>query len=99
MELNGQSSVDLYVAILFPDGDYITIAYPLTFGWPGQIQTYQPQVEITDPKTYQILDIQLPSGIPTGSYKACGILVQAGNQQPSDPNHWIHSHCADFEVY
>jgi hypothetical protein len=99
MELNGRASVDLYVAILFPDGYYITIAYPLAFGWPGQIQTYQPKVEITDPKTYPILDIQLPSGIPTGSYKACGVLVQAGNQQPGDFNNWIHSHCTDFEVY
>ncbi len=33
MELNGRASVDLYVAILFPDGYYITIAYPLAFGW------------------------------------------------------------------
>ncbi|OQY51061.1 MAG: hypothetical protein B6247_20345 [Candidatus Parabeggiatoa sp. nov. 2] len=52
MEVNGKAKVDLYVAIVFPDGTFITIAYPFGISWPNTIQVYQPNVEIAGQKTY-----------------------------------------------
>ena len=97
MQVNGQAMADLYVAIVFPDGDLMTIAYPLSFSWLNAIQIYQPAVEIAGEKTYLIMDFPLPAGITTGIYNACGVLVLAGKEHIED--NWIDSHCAGFEVY
>ena len=97
MQVNGQERVDLYVAIIFPEGYFMTIAYPLAFSWINAIQVYQPAVEIAGQKTYSIMDFPLPAGIPTGGYQACGVLVLAGNKM--EYNNWIDWHCAEFEVY
>ncbi len=99
MQVNGQATVDFYVAILFPEeGGFMTIAYPLSFGELNAVQIYQPAVEIAGQKTYSIMDFPLPAGIPTGNYQTCGLLVSAG-ATPMEPNNWIHLHCAGFEVY
>jgi len=97
MQVNGQAKVDLYVAIMFPEGGFMTIAFPLAFSWLNAIQIYQPAVEIAGQKTYSIMDFPLPAGITTGGYQACGVLVSAGAEPI--PNNWINSHCAEFEVY
>jgi hypothetical protein len=99
MEVNGQATVDFYVAIVFPEeGGFMTIAYPLSFSWLNAIQIYQPAVEIAGQKTYSIMDFPLPTGIPTGNYQTCGVLVLAG-ATPMEPNNWIDLHCAGFEEY
>ena len=98
MQVNGQAKVDLYVAIIFPDGDFMTIAYPLTFSWPNAIQVYQPNVEIASPKNYPIMDFPLPADIAKGQYQAYGVLVTAGTD-PNDRNNWSHFDSEGFEVY
>jgi hypothetical protein len=97
MQVNGQAMADLYVAIIFPDGNLMTIAYPLAFSQLNAIQIYQPAVEIAGQKTYPIMDFPLPAGITTGGYHACGVLVLAGKYHSED--NWIDKHCVGFEVY
>jgi WD40 repeat protein len=100
MTVNSKEAVvvDLYVAIVFPDGDFITIAYPLNFSWPNAAQVYQPNVDIAGQKTYPIMNFPMPDNIALGQYSACGVLVKAG-AAPLDQSHWIHIDCAEFEVY
>ena len=98
MEVNGKAKVDLYVAIVFPDGTFITIAYPFGISWPNTIQVYQPNVEIAGQKTYAIMGFPLPGDIAKGQYQAYGVLVTAGTD-PHDQNNWIHLDYEEFEVY
>jgi PKD repeat protein len=98
MVINGQAVVDLYVAIIFPAGYFQTIAYPLSFSMVGAAQTYQPNVEITEQKTYQIMNFPMPDGVPLGQYQACGVLVKVSTA-PLEPGNWIDVDCAGFEVY
>jgi PKD repeat protein len=98
MVVNGKVMVDLYVAIVFPNGDFMTLAYPLAFSWPNTIQVYQSNVAITGQQTFSIMDFPLPTGVAKGPYKACGVLVKANND-PNDRSHWIHIDCPGFEVY
>jgi hypothetical protein len=99
MLINGQSAlVDLYVALVFPGGYWITIAHPFTISMPNSIQVYQPNVEINEQRRLSIMDFPLPTDVAKGNYKACGVLVGAGND-PHPPENWLHIHCADFEVY
>jgi len=97
LQVNGQAMADLYVAIVFPDGNLMTIAYPLAFSQFNVIQIYQAAVEIAGEKTYPIMDFPLPADIPTGGYYACGVLVLAGKHHSED--NWINKHCVGLEVY
>jgi len=98
MQVDGHAMVDLYVAILFPSGDFKTITYPLTFSQFNVIQVYQPAIPVTEQKTYPIMvDFPLPN-IKKGQYQAYGVLVTAGTD-PNDQNNWIHFDNEGFEVY
>ena len=98
MEVNGQAQADLYVAIFFPEGFFITIAYPFSISFPNTIQVYQPNVEIAGQKTYNIIDFPLPNDIAKGQYQTYGVLVTAGTD-PYDQKNWIHFDNEVFEVY
>ena len=98
MVVNGEANVDLYAAIVFPEGYFITIAYPLNFSWPNAAQVYQPQVDIAGQQTYPIMNLPLPGGIALGQYSACGVLVKTG-AAPLEQSNWIHIDCANFEVH
>lgn len=99
MVVSGQAVVDLYAAIVFPEGFFMTMTPPLNFSAPNAKLVYQSNIEITEPNSYPIIqDLPLPAGLTTGLYFACGVLV-AANTDPDDQNNWIHFHCAQSEVY
>jgi Leucine-rich repeat (LRR) protein len=97
MQVNGQAQVDLYVAIVFPEGTFITITYPFKISFPNTIQIYQPNVEIAGQKIYPIMNFPLPGDIKKGQYQVYGVLVTAGTE-PKTQN-WIHFDNEMFEVY
>jgi WD40 repeat protein len=97
MEVGGQAKVDLYVAIVFPDGNYMTIAHPLEFSQLNAIQAYQTKVQLDGNKTYSIMNFLVPGGIPIGNYQACGVLTTAGSD-PHEQNNWLQIHCEGFVV-
>jgi PKD repeat protein len=98
MEVSGNAVVDMYVAIVFPDGILITVGYPLEFSWPNAIVVYQANVEIPGQQTFSIMNFPLPSGVTKGQYGICGILAKAGSD-PQDQRNWIDLDCPGFEVY
>ena len=44
MVVNGDAMVDLYIAVVFPSGDFMTIGFPEEFSWVNIIEVYQPNV-------------------------------------------------------
>jgi WD40 repeat protein len=98
MVVNGKATADFYVAVVFPYGDFITFAFPLTPSWPNTALVYQPAVEITGQKTYSIMNFPLPQGLAMGKYSACGVLVQP-EAEPLDQSNWSYIQCTEFELY
>jgi PKD repeat protein len=98
MEVNGQGVVDLYVAIIFPDGNFQTIAFPLNLSFNNTIQVYQSTIEITAQQTFSIMNLNLPQ-VPLGPYQTCGVLLWAGEEPNLAQNNWIDIHCLAFDVY
>jgi len=98
MIVNGKAVVDLYVAIVFPDGNFQTIIHPLYLSFNNTIEVYQSHVEITEKKTYPIMDLSLPK-LPLGHYMACGVLFEAGVMPNLALSNWIDIDCPEFEVY
>ncbi len=91
------TAYDVYAAILFPAGYFVTIRYPLEFSLPGTIIPYQSAFSFAPAKTLSILDFPLPSGLPTGMYGVCGVVSPAGHD-PWDVPAWVDSHCENFEL-
>ncbi|MCP4698106.1 MAG: hypothetical protein GY862_14825 [Gammaproteobacteria bacterium] len=98
MNVGGKGETDLYVAILFPDGMFMSIAYPLNFSWPGTIQVYQAGVTIDGNRAYPIMDFPLPPSVAKGFYSACGVLTNTGSD-PYDVANWQDFDCPRFEIY
>jgi len=96
MRVNSKSLIDLYVALIFPDGNFITIKYPFIFSLPKSIQAYKKNVNITKQQTFSIMRIAMPEGISKGNYQFCGVLTKAGIDAIK-PENWIHLDCEDFK--
>ncbi|WP_069473727.1 C13 family peptidase [Candidatus Marithrix sp. Canyon 246] len=94
---NTPSPYDLYAAIIFPAGYFVTISYPLNINLPGTIQTYHKKVKINSTKSFPIIDINLPPGLATGKYNTCGIITTPETDPWNNAN-WLAQDCKIFEL-
>ncbi len=92
--LSGETTVDLYVGIIFPQGDYQTIASPLNFSQDNVLQSYQTGLLLSGEQTFQIINLALPA-IAIGDYQACGLLTRAGSDPYNEAN-WLLWDCKGF---
>ena len=100
MTVDGEGLADTYVAIVFPDGHFVTLSYPDKFSFPKIANPYRQGMTISGPRVYSsVLALVLPPGLPVGDYSACGVLVQPNAADVLDSRHWIHLDCSSFEVY
>jgi hypothetical protein len=98
--LNGSQPVNLYVALVFPEGFFMTLSYPETLNLPKAVVPYLQNIALSGKQTYPpVLDLNLPSGLTLGHYSACGVLVLPEMKPALDKSNWVHSHCLDFELY
>jgi hypothetical protein len=113
LETGGMGMADLYVAIVFPNGYFMTLREFIPdptepemwrINW-SFINTPQPYFSFKEEgKSISrllspIIDLQLPPNLPQGDYAACGILVEADALDVLDQSHWIDWDCLDFKVY
>jgi hypothetical protein len=94
---NTPSPYDIYTAIIFPAGYFVTISHPLNISLPGTIQAYQKNVTINPTKTFPIIDINLPTGLATGKYNTCGIITTPETDPWNNAN-WLAQDCKIFEL-
>jgi len=100
MTMDGEGLADVYVAIVFPNGDFITLTYPEAFSFLNTPNPYRQGVTISGKRVYSsVLDLALPPGLPLGHYSACGVLIQPTAVDILDANNWIHFHCEVLELY
>jgi len=92
------SPYDIYAVLLFPQGSFITIAYPLTISLPGTILPYRKNVTVSGSQTFPILDLDLPQGLALGTYSGCGIVAPV-DSDPWQMENWIAWHCQAFDLY
>jgi formylglycine-generating enzyme required for sulfatase activity len=98
MTVDGVGEADLYVAIVLPEGDFITLSYPEKWNSLNIAQPYLSAIHIAGNPVYPLLNLPISPGLAFGNYSACGILVPP-NADALNQSHWIHSDCAKFEIY
>lgn len=88
MEVSGSGAIDAYVALVLPDGSFLTISPPLTLSGLNQIIPYALSQSAESGLSYSIVDIPLPDGVAPGSYTFFGIAVKSGDSVLSEAN-WL----------
>ncbi len=88
--LNGNATIDLYVAIGFPGGFFQSITHPLNFNMVNMLLPYKSDLPVSGEKTYSIIQsLELPDGLLSGEYTLYALIVQQG-EDPWDGANWIH---------
>ncbi|MBF0257688.1 MAG: DUF1566 domain-containing protein [Desulfamplus sp.] len=95
--LNGRENIDLYVALLFPQGYFVSFTYPLALSFPGQLIPYQSNIPINGLKTFNILELPLPKELSKGIYTACAVAASVGSD-PWAVENWFCYDCKSFEL-
>jgi len=96
LKSNNTELYDIYAAIIFPNGSYVTLGYPDKTGLPNTIIPYQVGISINISKTVSILDLALPEGLMPGMYQTCGVMLPTGHN-PWDSAAWVID-CKAFEL-
>jgi WD40 repeat protein len=87
-----KETVDLYVGIIFPQGDFITIANPMNF---SRLNIFQPyKTGIQGEQTFHVLNMEL-SAIARGEYQVCGLLTKHQSEAFNQAN-WLNLNCLEF---
>ena len=94
----GEGHVDLYVGLVFPDGNYVTISPPFQFSAQNELNPYQSNLQVNGAQTFTVFDLisgMFPALLLPGKYEACGLLTPA-QSDPNDVSHWIKWDCQAF---
>ena len=88
MNVTGSGDIDLYVALLLPNGAFLTIGSPFTLSGINEIIPYTLSQNVSNGLSYSIVDIPLPDSVGAGEYTFFGIAVKAGNNVLVEAN-WL----------
>ena len=91
----GSGVTEMYIALVFPSGDFVTVGYPLVVSENNAILPYLPKERLNGSNSYSILDIDLPPGLATGTYSWIGLLTNKG-ANISDQSKWVSLTQKDF---
>jgi len=92
---NNKDLYDLYAALVFPEGYFVTIRPQIKFSSPKALQVYRGGLNLAGRQSFSILDWQIPTGLTLGNYKCCGVVTPA-NSNPSQGKNWLHIDCQDI---
>ncbi|MFK7863754.1 MAG: M35 family metallo-endopeptidase [Pseudohongiellaceae bacterium] len=96
MTVTGDQNMDTYVALVLPTGDLFTFTPNGAISAPNAVIPYHTNLQVNGEQTHTILNLPLPSGLASGVYKACALLVRVG-QSIAEEN-WLGLNCTNFMV-
>ena len=97
MSVDGSGVTEMYIALVFPSGDFVTLGYPLVVSENNAILPYLSKERLNGSNSYSILDIDLPPGLATGTYSWIGLLTNKG-ANISDQSKWVSLTQKDFVI-
>lgn len=88
MDLSGSGVVDVYVALVLPNGAFITLGSPLALSNANAIIPFKLAQNLVSARSYSVVDVPLPGNVELGNYKFFGVVVKAG-ENVADQSKWI----------
>lgn len=97
MTVTGDQSLDTYAALILPSGDFFTFSPQGAIKSAGEgVISFHNSLQVNGEQTHTVLNTTLPSGLPSGVWQACGLLVSSG--LPFIEENWIGLNCVSFMV-
>jgi peptidyl-Lys metalloendopeptidase len=97
MTVTGDQNLDTYAALILPSGDLFTFSPQGEVKSAGEgVIAFHNSLQVNGEQTHIILNTTLPSGLPSGVWQACGLLVQSG--LPFTEENWLGLNCVSYMV-
>jgi hypothetical protein len=87
LSFSGKGLADIYVALVLPDGSFLTIGNPLVVSAIGEIIPFKKSVSFAQLSSINIVDIVLPEGLAKGTYQFYAIAVDE-DEDVFDQKNW-----------
>lgn len=95
--VNAKGDGDIYVAVVLPDENFITITKQLHMSNIGEIIPFDTGVNLENLNNIPIVDILLDAGITSGKYKFIVVITSAG-KSVEQQMYWLGYESADFII-
>ena len=86
LSFSGEGLADVYVALVMPDGNFLTIGSPLVVSGVGEVIPFKQSVPFSS-EPMNIVDITLPEGVASGTYQFYAIAVDE-DESLFDEKNW-----------
>ncbi len=97
VEVNAKGVYDLYVAIVFPGGFFVTFDQNHSPSMPNWIVPFMEDASFDGVMSVSVLELALPEMVERGAYQGCGVL-SVPDTDPHSPDNWVDFHCRQFEI-
>jgi len=87
LSFSGKGLADIYVALILPDGNFLTIGNPLVVSGIGEVIPFRESLSFDQPSSINIVDINLPDGLAEGNYQFYAIAVDE-DENLLDQKNW-----------
>ena len=87
LSFSGKGLADIYVALILPDGSFLTIGNPLVVSGIGEIIPFKKSVSFEQLSSINIVDVVLPEGLAKGTYQFYAIAVDE-DENVFDQKNW-----------
>lgn len=88
LNIAGRGVIDLYSAIQFPDASFVTLGDSMSVSAVNQIRSLRRELVLQQGVVVDVVKMDLPANLPSGSYSAFGIAVKAGTSVLNRDN-WV----------
>ena len=88
---------DLYVALIMPDGNFVTLGETRLASDVSEIIPFRQSISLEDNQNIQVVDVLIPAGVMTGDYSFYAIFVSQG-KSVLDESNWKGSSSAFWEL-
>ncbi|SEH08896.1 hypothetical protein [Candidatus Venteria ishoeyi] len=98
VRVDGQQNVVPYIALILPDGNFLTYRYNGGFSIPNAMLPYRDTLTLNGARSYPLLSFNLPAGLSSGTYEICGVLMKPQTENPLKMEDWLSFSCTGFEL-
>jgi hypothetical protein len=78
LSLDAKGIGDLYVALIMPDGNFVTLGDQRLVSNVGEIIPFKRAINFRDKSQLPVIELSLPPGLLAGKYSFAAILVPEG---------------------
>ena len=96
MTLSADTLIDTYVGFVMPTGDVFTLSPTAGISAPNTLLAYHTNLQVNGQQTHTVLNVALPSGLQTGVYQFCAVVIEAGVSL--EDGNWNALQCVPFTI-